>query len=323
MTAPAPATYAEALAAAAALYAVTPTPVPLDAIATTIAAAARATQKTVDTVVGTILRLWKDTDPYDDIAVLRFAELAGEELIPAQQLVARRTAAAQTQVLRSVGVPVTVTPRVPNDVRLSTPQGRVRPQRVTVDYNGQTRTVDPESARTSRVMVRVAENYRYAQSGGASPPQADAAARNRVSVIVDGNLQATQSIVEYQALAATQTVDLDRPVIGYRRVIHPELSMGGVCGMCVVAAGRKYKIGTLKAIHIRCRCTVAPIFGDFDPGDELNGRDLDALYAAAGGNSRQQLKRTRYRVVENSELGPMLLPERGESVPYLPASTPS
>ncbi|MEU2013100.1 hypothetical protein [Nocardia sp. NPDC019302] len=323
MTAPAPLTYAEALAAAAALRAATTAPGPLDAIASTVMAAARATQKTVDTTVAAILRLWNRTNPYDDTAVARFAAAASEELIPAQQLVARRTAATQTQILRSVGVPITVTPRVPDDVRLSTPQGRVRPQRATVDYNGQTRTVDPESARTSRVMVRVAENYRYTRASGASHVQADTAARNRVSVIVDGNLQVVQSIVEHQALAATQTVDLDRPVVGYRRIIHPELSAGGVCGMCVAAADRKYKISTLKAIHGRCKCTVAPIFDDFDPGGELNGRDLDALYAAAGGNSRRQLQRTRYRVVEHSELGPMLLPEHGEAVPYLPALTPA
>lgn len=338
MTAPAPMTYAEALAAVAAIRAATTTPTSLDTIAATTTAAARATQVTIDGVVEAIIRLWEGVNPYDDVAVRRFAEAAGAELVPAQRVVARRTAAAQTQLLRSVGVPITVTPRVPDDVRLSTPIGEVRPRAGTVEYVASRRDeepvedrprarvqvrTDPEAARTARVMVRVAENYRYARSRGASHGDADAGARNRVAVIVDGNLQVTQAIVEYQSLMATQTVDLDRPVIGYRRIIHPELSRGGVCGMCVVAADRRYKIGTLKAIHTRCKCTVLPIFDDYDPGGQLNGRDLDALYTAAGGNTRDQLKRTRYQVVEHSELGPMLVAAPGAPVPYLTAPTPA
>ena len=97
-------------------------------------------------------------------------------------------------------------------------------------------------------------------------------------------------------------------VTHYRRVIHPELSKGGTCGMCVVASDRVYKTGTLMPIHANCECTVAPIAGDDDPGHRINAADLRRLYGDAGGTGRAGLKRTRYRIDEHGELGPVLTP---------------
>lgn len=342
MTQPEQMTYAEAMALAAAAYAAARTPVPVvpvRSLAATIRAAAAATARVQDSVVAAIRALWQDTNPYSDPAVQRFATESGRALVSAQRSVAQVTAAAQTQVYAAAGVRNGVSPSIPDDVRGARTGGRTAAQvvldadqgreprrsraRVSVSYGDTERRVSPDDSRTSRVMSRVAVEYRYSRSQGRSHDQALSAADNRIRVIVDGNLQVARALVEERALENAHqafvegVVDLDREIVGYRRVIHPELSTGGVCGLCVVAADRKYKIGELKAVHNLCKCTVLPVYEDFDPGEQLNGEDLDALYAAAGGNTRNRLKRTRYKLIDHSELGPLLAPQnKGEAVPY-------
>lgn len=99
-------------------------------------------------------------------------------------------------------------------------------------------------------------------------------------------------------------------VLGYRRVIRPELSMHGACGLCVVAATQWYTRGDLKAIHARCKCIVLPVTKEEDPGTALNRDDLrqslDFIYASAGGNTRNKLKRIRVAVRDHGELGSTL-----------------
>ncbi|WP_029932521.1 hypothetical protein [Nocardia otitidiscaviarum] len=338
MTAPASEqlTYTEALTLAAALYATAKapkTPVPVETLAATARAAAAAMVRIETATVDAVLALWRRTNPYDDAAVTRFATEAGRVLIPAQRQVAQITAVVQTRTFAAAGTPIQVSPTIPDDVRgtlpmLAAPDAEIpdtpsrepevpRRARVRIDYPDGERTVSSEESRTSRVLVRPAAQYRYVRSQGRSHVEASAAAESRARVIVDGNLQVARALIENRAM--DQTVDLDREVIGYRRIIHPELSQGGVCGMCVVAADRIYRIGELKAIHGRCKCTVAPVFSDFDPGGQLNGQDLDELYKAAGGNTINKLSRVRYRVIQHSELGPMLRSEKGVHVPYLTA----
>ncbi|MEV6432581.1 hypothetical protein [Nocardia sp. NPDC051463] len=318
MTQPQSNDYTKALAEAAALYAVAKAaPEPLDAIAATARATVQASQLVQLTVTQKILALWKRTNPYDDRAVAAFAAAAGREMIPAQQVVARLTAAARTEQLRMSGVRVTITPRVPDNVRSAAPDGKlVRRPRSEVQYEDGNRHVTQASSNTNRVFVRVADNFRYTRSRS-DQATANTAAERRIETLVDGNMQVVRSHVEFQSMQ--QAVDLDRPIIGYRRIIHPELSMGGVCGMCVVAADRIYKTAELKAIHLRCKCAVLEVFEDYDPGHQLNSKDLAALYEAAGGSTRKQLKRTRYKIVDHAELGPMLTPVKGSPVPYFPA----
>jgi hypothetical protein len=95
-------------------------------------------------------------------------------------------------------------------------------------------------------------------------------------------------------------------VIGQRRVIHPERSAGGVCGLCIAAADRVYYRDELLPIHDRCKCTVLPILKGFDPGRTLNDDDLAEVYGSAKSNRAADLKRVRYRVREHGELGPVL-----------------
>lgn len=123
----------------------------------------------------------------------------------------------------------------------------------------------------------------------------------------------TQLTVRDQERAALDDAH-DRSVItGYRRVIHPELSKGGTCGLCVAASDRLYGAHEPKAVHDRCECTVLPVLDHKDPGSALNKGDLGRLYgdSSRGGRSgtgREDLKRTRYQVDEHGEFGLVLNP---------------
>lgn len=101
-------------------------------------------------------------------------------------------------------------------------------------------------------------------------------------------------------------------ITGYRRILRPELSEEGPCGLCVVAADRLYKKEDLLPIHDRCVCDVLPVIGKLDPGVQLNLDDLQALYEAAGstgGGKRQggALKKIRVVLTEHGEVGPVLV----------------
>lgn len=154
---------------------------------------------------------------------------------------------------------------------------------------------DPASA-----YYRAFEQWRYARSIDVPEDQARARGEQRLEAQVDMDLS-----MAMRESARTVLVDAAE-VTGYRRVIHPELSRGGTCGLCAVAADRVYRKSDLLPIHGRCRCTIAPITRAHDPGAELNAVDLGALYGAAGSNNRDALKRVRVTVEQHGELGPQL-----------------
>ncbi len=124
-------------------------------------------------------------------------------------------------------------------------------------------------------------------------------------------------------------------VTGYRRVIHPELSSSGVCGLCIAAADREYKKAELLPIHDRCVCSVSPVIdGEVDFGDALNAEDITELYkrvlaeakphttrevkdadgkvikksTTSTKTGRESLSKVRFKVDEHGELGPYLRP---------------
>lgn len=102
-----------------------------------------------------------------------------------------------------------------------------------------------------------------------------------------------------------------REIRGWRRVIHPEESRGGSCGLCIAATDRIYYVEELRAVHGKCKCTTLPIVGRHDPGNSLNSLDLKKLYEHAGGTtSGTALKRTRYQINQHGELGPVLTFEK-------------
>lgn len=283
-----------------------------------------------------ITALWRRINPYDHKQVDAFKAQAGRIIISSQKSVATAHTASQLMQLRAVGINQNPAVSIPDNVRgQSVTFGLKKPvvhaaSEETVTYQAPAkpaeqavnldepkaveRTVTKSDAAPDRIFERAAETYRYEKSVGSDDGTANAAAESRIAGIVDNNLILAQRLAEQQTLSAVR--DLDKRVHGYRRVIHPELSKGGVCGMCVAAASRRYYLRELKPIHDRCNCSIAPITDEHDIGDLLNRDDLDKLYDQSGSTKNRDLKKTRYELVDHHELGPVLTRIKGEKVPY-------
>lgn len=183
----------------------------------------------------------------------------------------------------------------------------------------------PELAQSARAR---AEARRRAEAVPLDPrePYGRVADQFRFQVIAKGvpEEQATRNAVVRIGATAQTDVTLAvreqyrkstgpiKGIRGYRRVLHPEETETGPCGLCVVAAHRLYHVEDLHPIHARCACEVLPVIGDLDPGIVLTNADFQALYAAAGstgGGKRQggALKKIRVALAENGEIGPVLV----------------
>lgn len=325
---------AEASASASALYAASrvstaATALPARAVLGTAAAVATAFDAATTAIGG----LWSRLDPYDDAAVDEFAQQAGSVIVAAQRSVATATTAAQRLSLRSAGLDTPMTVSLPDDLRGTTvkfggaePVVHAKPK-ATVRYKGETVTVSRSDAAPENLFRRAVVTYRYERSKGADAQTADRLARERIDDLVDGNVLLAQRAAEQQTLRLAQRAHPE--IVGYRRVIHPELSRGGVCGLCVAASDRIYGTEDLKPVHHRCKCGVLEVTADHDPGHRLNRDDLRMLYDDAGEKvgrpttGGKQLKRTRYDVVHHAELGPTLTRVTGEKVPYYSVTPPA
>jgi hypothetical protein len=168
---------------------------------------------------------------------------------------------------------------------------------------------------------RAADAYRWQQSQldaaargiltevSPTPPGLDdplAKAVERVVAVADMDAQLAFQAQSRQVMTTAADKGL---VTGYRRVIHPEASRGGSCGLCVVASDRLYHVEELLPLHNRCACTVLPVLDHADPGSGLNRADLNRIYEDAGGTGRAGLKHTQYQVDDHGELGPLLRPK--------------
>lgn len=151
----------------------------------------------------------------------------------------------------------------------------------------------------TEVYGRAADVFRYQRSLGKTEEQAQAAAVQRAKAIADTD-------VALAARAQSHKFMVVKNVSGYRRIIHPELSAGGTCGLCIAASTRFYHRADLMPLHGNCKCTTLPIINSIDPGHTLNRDDLNALYAQAGSTNAAKLKRVRYQLHDNGELGPVL-----------------
>lgn len=149
---------------------------------------------------------------------------------------------------------------------------------------------------------RLADQGRFLVSQGKPEPEARAQVTQRATVMAETDVDLA---MRAQTARFTEVHHLR-----YRRVIHPELSTSGTCGLCVAASDRIYHKGQLMPIHDRCKCTVLPIVGAKDPGHSLNQADLSRLYAAAGGTGADKLKRVRVKERHHGELGPLLTDSR-------------
>lgn len=177
------------------------------------------------------------------------------------------------------------------------------------------------------VQQRPADTYRHKAAGHPSIrperwPDKDDDYYRTVQQWIKDSFDRLPAVAEMDATAAMNQAVSDRflssGVKQYRRVIHPELSRTGTCGLCVAASTRVYRMRDLLPLHGGCNCTISPI-GAKDPGLDLTADDLRALYRKAGGTSAARLRRTRYRVERHGELGPTLVP--ADSTPSRAAPT--
>jgi hypothetical protein len=151
------------------------------------------------------------------------------------------------------------------------------------------------------VYSRPSAQFVYQLSQGDTVDEAEAAAAERLGQLATADVVLADRDETHSLYAETPAI------VGYRRVIHPELSRSGTCGLCIVASDRFYTRGDLMPLHDRCNCIPMPIVKGDDPGKRLNSDDLGRIYAAAGGNFAEQLKFVRVNVDEHGELGPVLV----------------
>lgn len=153
---------------------------------------------------------------------------------------------------------------------------------------------------------------RKKRSEGAPPEEATIAAQKafieRLEQIVTDDVMLT---AREEAQKVTWS---SKKVIGYRRVLHPEFSETGPCGLCIVASSRLYSVSELMPLHANCKCTVSPVTATQDLGLRLNRDDLNAIYNAAGGTDAKQLTQLRIKTVDHGEIGSMLLRSNGKWV---------
>lgn len=163
-----------------------------------------------------------------------------------------------------------------------------------------------QKAAPAEVYERLAVQYRYLVSTDVSPVAALHRVTERAAVMAE-----TDTLLAYRRQVERFLDDHDDAgeveVTGYRRIVRPELSAGGTCGLCVIAADRLYYRSDLLAIHGQCKCEVLPVIDGVDMGKDLNDADLRAIYDAAGGNTGKKLKRVRITVEEHGELGAVLV----------------
>lgn len=160
------------------------------------------------------------------------------------------------------------------------------------------------------VYDRIPAHYRYAMSQGLTDQMALRSTVDRVKRMMELDVSLAAREQHRSTFSANSDV-----VEGFRRVIRPELSKTGTCGLCVAASDVVYSVGDLLPIHPGCNCAVMPIIDGFDPGDYVNTMDLRRVYETAteGGEvsdsgvpTRSQLSSVRVTIDRHGEYGPML-----------------
>lgn len=155
-----------------------------------------------------------------------------------------------------------------------------------------------------QVYERVAETVRYYESTGLSRLEALERATVRADAMVRTDLALARRAQANRVYTRTPQVT------HWRRILRPELSQRGPCGLCVAASDRVYSRHDLLPLHDRCKCTTLPILGDMDPGRDIDREMLDLLYEEAGSTYGAALKGVRVQIIDHGELGPMLVDGR-------------
>ncbi|GAA1401964.1 hypothetical protein GCM10009613_61140 [Pseudonocardia kongjuensis] len=222
---------------------------------------------------------WAALDVYDSAAVDEFARLVAQLSQAAQLRSAGLTEAYLRGTLSLMGA-------APADRTPARPTGR--------------RRTDP-----LKVYGRPAETVRYERSTGVALLDARASGGRRLDTMLDTDVALAARDAAHSVLSRTERI------IGWRRVLRPEMSRRGPCGLCIVASDRLYHRGDLLDLHDGCYCLPMPVTRSHDPGQQLNAEDLQAVYDAADGRTdRQALQRVRIATREHDELGPRLVDAR-------------
>ena len=240
-------------------------------------AGALASQETA--TVAAIQAAFRDIDDWSDTAQTIAASLLAVRIAEASR---QATAGLSAQYAATVMA-----------IMLGRPQSSIRPDLLQLPLGR--RGVEPFD-----LWSRPVHEYRRAIARGATDADAFQIARVRAEVMALMDMSLAQRVAAIQQLAA-------EGALSYRRVIRPELSRSGTCGLCIAASDQTYSTADLMPLHERCKCVVLPIVGDVDPGFRLNESDLGQLYEDAGSTAAAKLKRTRYRIEEHGELGPILV----------------
>lgn len=230
-------------------------------------------------IVAQVFGIWDNLDGYDRVNVDEFVT-AAVPVVQANQVAAGRLVDAFVAKMAHSS-PVGVLPETVTDVR-----------------NG----VTPEDV-YSRPFLRVWRNM----AQGMTPAAAVANARDYLG----GMAQMDAQLATSHAMADVS--ERQPGVVGYRRVL-----TGKSCMFCASASTQRYKSGTLRPLHFRCDCGVAPIIGDRDPGRVINSDLLDNLkergpryWAKSGfvdpqGNPVDPTRLGRAALDHADEIGPVL-----------------
>jgi hypothetical protein len=232
----------------------------------------------ISSLLGQLVTAWAGFDRWHDTDLVAGQAARSAQLVTvALPAVRQQSRAYHTAVLRELGTKPGKLPAISSDY----PRANITP---------------------FEVYQRPATAYAYAGSRGLTAYEAAVDARARLAVLAESDLRSANRDEAQRVYTATPQV------IGYRRIIHPELSTTGTCGLCVVASQRMYKTSELLPLHFpSCHCeSMAVVKGD-DPGMKLNDDDLATVYAAAGGTAADQLRETRIRFTDHGELGPVLV----------------
>jgi hypothetical protein len=101
-----------------------------------------------------------------------------------------------------------------------------------------------------------------------------------------------------QTSAAFDKISGDSRVVGYQRV----LNSAAPCELCQLASTQRYWREDLMPIHDHCSCSVAPLYGDRDPGQVINRDLLDQLNES----SRATASIDDVAIRDHGEYGPVL-----------------
>lgn len=299
-----------------------PVPNAVDRLARQSTAASKRQQALIVRLILALLRIWSRADVWSGQSVAAAAALSSVAVVTAQRQARVLAQAKQAGYLELAGGVA-----VPGEPGTDYPRFGVnafdvwnRPARAArVEVASGSEFVEQQAFK-AEVRRLVAEAERAVRAGAGLDLSSDVPA---VDVLVSEVQELAEQEIQLAGRDETDRVLARSDVTFYRRILHPELSKSGPCGLCFVAATQKYRVGGLLPIHDRCKCDVAPIVGrpgsDGDPGLYLNKKDfrsvLDAMYGATtqGTTDRGGLSNVRALEVLHDELGPRLT--EGSRVP--------